>query len=166
MSSIRNLQLPSCSGQSRNPHQHCASEARRPWESSSSFVWLRFACAISSSGCSRMASAQVCPASEPVDPRGPLAQWVGKTLINAEASTSSQTISTCLLPRLRGSLSGSGSRAHGTPAQVPFAAHFRRELTLPADAHIASAYAKVSGRPGVSALGQWIPGFRAVPRSR
>ena len=36
-----------------------------------------------------MASAQV-SSSEPIDPRGPVSDWVGKTLVNAEGVQSSQ----------------------------------------------------------------------------
>ena len=77
MSSISQPTITRLQRQSRNLYQHCASEARRPWESNSPFVWLRFACAISFAGLLSMASAQV-SSSGPVDPRGPVSVWVGK----------------------------------------------------------------------------------------
>lgn len=142
MSSISQSITTLLQRQSRNRRQHCASEARRPWESSSPFVWLRFACAISFAGLLSMASAQV-SSSEPIDPRGPVSDWVGKTLVNAEGV---QAVNYKYVPPGGATWQPqwiwvSGAQNSG---KVPFAAHFRKELTLPAEAHIASAFAKVS----------------------
>jgi len=83
------------------------------------------------------------PSSELGDPRGPIAAWAGKTLVNDQGVQAVNFKYT--LP-------------DGTPwepqwiwvattqnaGKVPLGAHFRKELTLPASAHVTSAYAKVS----------------------
>ena len=142
MSSISQPTTTLLQRQSRNPLQHRASQARRPWESSSPFACLRFACAISFAGLLSMASAQV-SSSQPVDPRGPIAPWVGRTLVNAEGvqAVNYKFVPPAAAPWQPQWIWVSGAQNSG---KVPIGAHFRKEFTLPTGVHIASAYAKVS----------------------
>jgi hypothetical protein len=103
---------------------------------------LLFACAIVFAGGHSLGFAQAI-SSEPVDPRGPVFGWVGKTLVNSEGV---QAIDDKYVPPAGERWQPqwiwfSGAENSG---KVPFAVHFRKEFVLPAGAHIASALAKVS----------------------
>ena len=77
------------------------------------------------------------------DPRGPVAEWEGKTLVNAQGV---QAVHLNFVPPT-GSLWQPQWIWTGTTrnaGKVPVGAHFRKQLTLPSHARIASAYAKVS----------------------
>jgi hypothetical protein len=79
----------------------------------------------------------------PVDPRGPIAGWVGKTLVNDQGV---QAVDFKFTPPIEAAWDPQWIWvATAEPGgKVPTAAHFRKELTLPAGALITSAYAKVS----------------------
>ena len=123
-------------------HSQLWSVARRFCGYHSPITCLILVLAALFAGFSPAVSAQA-PASGSIDPRGPIAGWEGKTLVNAQGV---QAVHFNFEPPAEspwqpqwiwaGSAKNSG--------KVPFAAHFRKLLTLPAGAQIANACAKVS----------------------
>jgi hypothetical protein len=122
----------------RERHQHDRGAASRVRESGSLLAWLRFGCAIFLAGLLPMAWAQDLP-SVPVDPRGPIAGWVGKTLVNDQGV---QAVDFKYVPPNGTSWEPQwiwiATAENG--GKVPVAAHFRKVLTLPAGALITSAW--------------------------
>jgi hypothetical protein len=93
-----------------------------------------------------MPAAEAQMSQDTPDPRGPVAGWVGRTLVDADGV---QTVGYRYTPPAEASWQPRWIWVAGSPSRkeedkVPVAAQFRKEITLPADAPLTSALAKVS----------------------
>ncbi len=95
-------------------------------------------CCILCTLCPPRAKAQ---APHSVDPRGPVAGWVGKTLVNAEGV---QAVNYTYGPPSNGTAWQPQWIWVGGAGKVPMATHFRKDFTLPADAKVSGATVKVT----------------------
>jgi hypothetical protein len=131
-------------GQDQAPKQHAQFRNSAPLIRGfgSPTTWPLLVCAAVLAGFQLTASAQA-PSSELTDPRGPVAGWEGKTLVNAQGV---QAVHFNFVPPAGSQWQPQWIWAGTTKnsGKVPLAAHFRKLLTLPAAAQIAGAYAKVS----------------------
>ena len=107
------------------------------WRSvlASSFPLL---CLIGFSLLPRLASAQ---AQDPVDPRGPVAGWLGKTLVDAEGV---QAVNYTYAPPSNSAPWQPQWIWVGGMRGVPVSTHFRKDFSLPAGDDIANATVKVT----------------------
>jgi len=115
---------------------------RRAREFGSSYTRLRICLAVFSVALLPVAWVQA-PSQELVDPRGPVAGWVGKTLVNDQGvqAVDYRFALSDEAPWEPQWIWVAGAQGEG---KAPLAAHFRRDFVLPAGAQVTSAIAKAT----------------------